>query len=413
MTKKQSIRHLLQNIYGYAFFNTFTLLTPVYAIFMQSRGVSDSGLSWIIMLYSLAILITQIPVTKITNHIGQKYAIVTGQTLKTITFALWLLWPSYAGFAIGMFLWGIQYAFSETTMNTLLYDELAARGGRHTYTRALGRYYTARTLGVALSAFGSLLLAYGYGIITLLSIASLALSVMCVLNIQVLSPHDNKTNKRTHFLGLFQSGWRIGNTVPCIMNLMLLALMVANFIYLDDYFSPIAVAIGIPTKYVGIMPLSLLGASILGQRLAYKFAHIQAGLIYTAICATGGLFIVFSYIYSPMAIFILGLAYFMGGILNTLLYSRFQDSIPSRYRSILLSFYSIGSNTVYIGICGIMGLGGILGDWRYAILMMGAVLIWIGLWGALFVRQVCNSPTDNICGNGTCTAPQIGPNSVM
>ena len=410
MAINSSAATLLRHIYGYGFFNKMTLLTPLYAIFMQSHGVTDAGFSWLLMLYPLAILIGQMPATKITNRIGQRYSILVGQALKALGFLIWWLVPTYLGFGIGMLLWGIQYAFSEVTMDTLMYDELDARGAADEYVRGLGRYAQAKAMGVALSAFGSLMMVFGYGWVTIASVVALGISALCVMNIRIMMPRAAKIPQKAHFIDLIRVGWRVSTLTPCILNLMLLALMVVNFAYLDDFLSPIAIAIGIPLKYVGVMPFVLLGASVIGQRVAYKFYHINDYVIYGAICAAGALFGVFSYYYVPAGIVALGAAYFLVGVLNTLLYSRFQDAIPTRFRPIVLSFYSIGSNAANMAVCGIMGLGGALGNWRYGVLMLGLILIWTGIWGALFVRRDCRAPERMDC-RGVCTAPQIGPNS--
>ena len=102
----------------------------------------------------------------------------------------------------------------------------------------------------------------------------------------------------------------------------------------------------------------------------------------------------------------LALAYFIASIVNMLLYSRMQDAIPTRYRSLLLSLYNIGSNVAYVMVCLIIGLGGELGSWRYGILMMGIILIWTGVWAALFQRNECYATpaihmTDIVPQNGT------------
>ena len=150
MENKKSLGRFITAVCGYSFFNKMTLLTPLYAIFMQSHGVSDIELSWLLMLYPLAILATQMPITWLTSRIGRRRAIILGQILKSIAFVLWFIWPTYAGFAIGMCLWGMQYAFTEPAFDALMYDELAARHLRRAYTRVLGWRRAAQ----ALSAFG-------------------------------------------------------------------------------------------------------------------------------------------------------------------------------------------------------------------------------------------------------------------
>ena len=238
---------------------------------------------------------------------------------------------------------------------------------------------------------------------------ALGVSVLCVLNIRQMAPVV-VIPKKVRFTSLMRVGCHLCMTVPCILNLMLLSLMVANFAYLDDYLGPIGVAIGLPMNYVGIMPFLLLGCSVLGQRIAYKFARISNYTIYGAICAVGALFGMFCAVYSVAAIALLCAAYFLVGVLNTLLYSKFQDAIPTHARSVLLSFYSIGSNAAYVMVCGVIGLGSGLGSWRWGVAMLGAVLVWTGVWGALFVRNQCAVPNADV--RAANTAPQIGTNSV-
>ena len=98
------MRRLLLGIYGFAFFNKFLLLTPVYAIFMQQNGLSDIQLSTMFIVSALGTILGQAPITHITNRIGQRGSMIVGQVLKALAILLWLVAPNYTGFATGMFL---------------------------------------------------------------------------------------------------------------------------------------------------------------------------------------------------------------------------------------------------------------------------------------------------------------------
>ena len=102
------------------------------------------------------------PITFITNRLGQRSAMILGQFLKTIAILLWLIWPCYVGFVIGMVLWGTQAGFRSVAFEGLVYDSVAANGGAKNYAKILGRKSTYESIGVALSAFGSLLIFLGY-----------------------------------------------------------------------------------------------------------------------------------------------------------------------------------------------------------------------------------------------------------
>ncbi|MBQ8473786.1 MAG: MFS transporter [Alphaproteobacteria bacterium] len=391
MKKKSSLRRFLTNVYGYTFFNKLLLLSPVYAVFMQEHGMSDMALSSLFIILSVGTFMTQIPVTWITNKLGLKNAINLGQILKAIAFALWLVWPTFWGFAIGMFLWGVQSAFFNVAFEGLLYDELRARRHHDIYARVLGMRYNVSAVAAALSAFGSLLMFVGYQWITLASLVSIAISMICINRIQLRShPHQApKRVRKTNFMKLFRTGTRICVQTPCIFLMLMLTLLVSNICYLDDYLSPIGIEIGLPVVYVGLVQFFALGCSVLGQTFAHRFKAVPDWILYSSISLAGGLYVVFSVFYNVAGLWALGAAYALFAAIYILLYSRFQDFLPSSYRSVILSLYSIGDNVIYVITCLLIGLGGTMGSWRYSIFILGAIIMLIGLWALLFIKNRC------------------------
>lgn len=390
MAQGLSLRRFLRNVYGYSFFNKLMLLTPVYAVFMQENGLNDIQLALMFIILSAGTFLTQIPVTWITNKFGAKNAIILGQILKAAAFILWYFYPTFIGFAIGMFLWGVEWAFFNVAFEGLVYDELRARRHQRMYSRVLGIRYNVQAIGTALSAFGSLLMFAGYGWITVASLASLVASVICVIRMRLRAKSVGaKTTRKTNFIKLFKTGAKICARTPCILLMLLLSLFIANIAYLDDYLSPIGIEIGLSVEFVGIIQFFILGCAVLGQTFAYRFARIRDWILYVMICIAGAMFVLFSVDYSLRGLWALGAAYVLFSGLNILLYSRFQDFLPSRYRSVILSLYSIGDNIIYIGTCFVIGLGGMLGSWRYSVMILGMILIGIGLWAILFIRDKC------------------------
>ena len=390
MARNSSLRRFLHNVYGYAFFNKLILLTPVYAVFMQSHGLGDIQLALMFVILSAGTLLMQIPVTWVTNKVGPKPAIILGQLSKAAAFILWYFWPNFVGFAIGMFLWGVEWAFFNVAFGGLGYDDLRARRHSRMYARVLGVRYNVQAIGTALSAFGSLLMFAGYGWITVASLVAIGASIVCIMRMKLhVGIKKHQAHTKTNFIKLFKTGVRICGKTPCILLMLLLSLFIANIAYLDDFLSPIGMEIGMPIEYVGIIQFFILGCAVLGQTFAYRFTRIRDWILYTTICAAGALFVAFAMDYSLRGLWALGAAYVLFSGINILLYSRFQDFLPPRYRSVILSLYSIGDNIIYIGTCLVVGLGGMLGSWRYSVMILGMILIGVGLWALLCVRGRC------------------------
>ena len=381
------MRRLLLGIYGFAFFNKFLLLTPVYAIFMQQNGVGDVLLSMMFLISSGATVLGQMPIAYITNRFGGRNAMIFGQLLKATAVVLWLFIPNLFGFIFGVILWGIQAGFRSVAFEGLIYDRVSLAGHARDYTRILGRKATFESIGVALSAFGSLLMFLGYDWVTWASVAAICISVLCLLLLRGRGVKERIS--QTGFRTMFRNGLRTCMNKPCLMSIMLLTLLVVNVPYLDDFLSPIALQLGFATEYVGVVPLFLLLCATLGQRFAYKFNKVSDAVLYSMIGVSGVLYILFSYTYSPLSLWMLGGAYVLIWGVYTLMYSRFQHMIPSRHRSIVLSLFTTLTYLVYMLVCAIIGIGASIGSWRYSIFALGLIVIGICVWAIWRVRRRC------------------------
>lgn len=386
------MKRLLFSLYAFAFFNKFLLLAPVYAIFMQANGLSDLQLSTMFIVSALGTILGQVPITYITNRVGQRWSMMVGQVLKTVAILLWLVAPTYTGFVVGMFMWGIQAGFRSVAFEGLVYDSVSAYGARREYSRILGRKSTYESIGVALSAFGSLLMFMGYDWVTWASVAAILISMICLMAVPYRPAVLLGQTKSVPVRKLMRTGIRVCKTTPCLMSVMLLALLVINIPYLDDFLSPIGLQIGIPTEYVGIVPLFLLGCATIGQRFAYKFAKISEKLLYALIGVVGIAFIGFGMDYDVGALWMMGVAYMLFYGIYTLLYSRFQHLIPPRHRSVVLSLYTTINYVLYMMVCGIVGLGATLGSWRYSIFILGGLMLVLCGWAIVFMRGKCQQP---------------------
>lgn len=383
------MKRLFISLYGFAFFNKFLLLTPVYAIFMQENGLSDLQLSTMFIVSALGTILGQIPIAFLTNRLGQRWSMIVGQFAKLFAILLWLFMPNYIGFFVGMFLWGVQAGFRSVAFEGLVYDSISAYGLRADYSRILGRKSTYESVGVALSAFGSLLMFLGYDWVTWASAFAILLSMLCLLAIPYRPEMQSVPVSTLKFRKLLRSGIRIILKTPCLMSVMLVTLLAANLPYLDDFLSPIGLQIGIPTEFVGLVPLFLLGCATLGQRFAYRFSHITDWFLYCLIGVVGICFILFGGTYSTGTLWLLGVAYMLFYGIYTLLYARFQHMLPVAYRSIVLSVYTTINYLIYIGVCGVVGLGSTLGSWRFSIIILGVLMLILMAGAFLFVRPRC------------------------
>lgn len=377
-------------------------LSPVYAVFMQDNGVSDIGISILLMMWSGAIILTQFPVTWFARKFGAKNTLFVGQMLKIMAFNLWIIWPCFTGFAIGMVLWGMHGAIYDTISEDILYDEVRARTHTNVYAKILGRRRNFASAGKALSAAGSLLMLFGYPAITAATVVCLCLSMLFLMRMQLIEEYAG-IQPDVSLTSQIKMGLATFRAVPALIVLLALCVMVTNFSYLNDYLTLIGLDIGLRPEFIGIVPFFMLCAQAAGQTVAHRFYNARWPVIYSMIIMSGGLFIWFAMRYNILALVALGAAYMMCSIVKIVTYAHFQDRTPDKNRMEVLSLYSITDQATYMFVSLIIGLGSLFGSWRYSILILGCLLALVGVWAAVFMRRaktryrkIAYPPTPNV-----------------
>lgn len=391
MSDKCSLNRFLGCIYGYTFFNALLFLEPVYAVFMQSHGVSDFGISVLLMLWSGGVLLTQLPVAHIARRFGAKNIMLFGLVLKALAVIMWLLWPCLSMFAVGMLMWGVQGAIYNVVSEDVLYDEVCARSDTLSYESVLSRRKNIDAIGAALSSAGSLLMFFGYEWVTALSVLAIVGGMISVMRMHLVQEYRGINNNAGAISKSVKSAVQVMCTSPSVIVMLVITVLVTNFSYLDDYLSLIGFGIGIPVQFIGVVPFFIMLCQVVGQSYAHKFTWVRPMWLYVMILFVGVLFGIFAMNYSLYGLIALGVAYAICACLKILLFSRFQNMLPARNRMEILSFYSIADQTSYLFMSLIIGLGATLGSWRYSIAIMSGLLIILGVCALLFGHRRASS----------------------
>ncbi|MFQ6778466.1 MAG: MFS transporter [Alphaproteobacteria bacterium] len=382
----RKLNKFLFNIYGYTFFTSFLLLAPIYTIFMQKNGVSDFGLSILLIIWVVGVLSSQFLVSKISAKYGSRLTMIFGQVLLVVGYFLWVIYPTYTGFAIGMFLSGIQAAIYNVVPESMIYNFVETNGQEKNYERIIGNKRNIALIGNGLSMLGSLLFVYGYNFITALSVFSLFVS--CIFVLQLPNTKKDISDKECVCrFSDFRDGLKILRSNRAFLVFLLLNVLVINLTFLNDFLPVIGTEIQIPTKYIGVFPLFLLFGHMIGYATAHYFAKISNKLIFLFILLGGILFLLFGLKYSIISILFLWFGYVIFGVVKILLYSRFQKTLHRSQRLVGLSFYNFINQLFYGFTCLLLGWGGTLGSWRYGIIILGVCIILLGLLPAIFYNR--------------------------
>lgn len=121
---------------------------PVYALLFARAGLSASQISALLVVWSLTTFGLEIPSGALADRVSRRHLLAVAALVRTAGFAVWLLWPTFAGFAAGFVLWGAGSALSSGTWEALIYDELVALGAAAEYPKLIGRAEAASAVGI-------------------------------------------------------------------------------------------------------------------------------------------------------------------------------------------------------------------------------------------------------------------------
>ena len=160
-------KRLAATLYGYAFFDEFVLLYPVYALLFAETGLSISGISSLFIIWSVTGMVLEVPSGVWADAVSRRVLLAAGPLLGAAGFALWVLVPSYWAFAAGFVLWGIRGALQSGAMEALVYEELDRLGAAGSYAKTMGRARAAGLVAVmtAIAAAGPVFAAGGYRVV--------------------------------------------------------------------------------------------------------------------------------------------------------------------------------------------------------------------------------------------------------
>jgi MFS family permease len=119
-----SLRSNLWKIYFYRFLSDFWLIAPILVPFYEKNGLSATQVFVVQAIYSVSVLVFEIPSGYLSDVIGRKSTLVLGSLFLPIGLFIYAFSYGFFGFAIAEFIMGIAAALRSGTDSALIYDSL-------------------------------------------------------------------------------------------------------------------------------------------------------------------------------------------------------------------------------------------------------------------------------------------------
>ena len=154
----RDIRANFWKISSYRFLSAFWLIAPIMVPFYHSRGMGATQIFVVQAVYSICIILFEIPSGYLSDVIGRKKTLVIGSFAMPAGLCIYAFSDHFYGFAIAEFILGIAGSMRSGTDSALMYDTLVELERESEFNRFEGRaVFYERIGGAAASVLGGLL----------------------------------------------------------------------------------------------------------------------------------------------------------------------------------------------------------------------------------------------------------------
>ncbi|MBL7256185.1 MFS transporter [Paractinoplanes lichenicola] len=310
-------------------------LYPVYALLFADTGLSTAQVSSLFAIWSVVAFAAEVPSGALADAWSRKRLYALGELVTAAGFLTWLLWPSYAGFALGFVLWGLGGSLSSGSLEALVYDELDQAD---LYARLIGR---ANTIAI-LAMLGATLIAApawsvgGYALVGGLSVAFKLAGAGLALRLPETRAATDDEDEPSYWT-LLRGGVReaVGNRRIGLA--VLVAALVPGFTALDEYLPLLSADKGASIAQVPLLYAVTALAMAAGSALAARSFPLPAALTIAAAAVAAGALI-------PHLTGMLVVSVAFGLLEYSIIRAetRLQDTITGPARSTVLSVAGFG-----------------------------------------------------------------------
>ncbi|WP_433563978.1 MFS transporter [Nocardia sp. CA-151230] len=362
-------------------------LYAIYALLFADHGLNAAQISSLFAIWSATSFLLEIPSGAWADTVSRRGLLALSGALLAAGFAVWTLYPSYLGFAVGFVLWGTSGALRSGTFEALIYDDLHARAATAEYPRLMG-YVRAATESAALAGIlvaaplyawgGYALVAWSSVVIAAVHTATAALlpiapKSVSAADIEELEDADDgvaeqepdgvRTGDRdptsetrtaepesSGYLAMLRAGIREALRVRVIRRGVILVALLNGITAFDEYFALLADHAGAGPSLAAVLVGVTVAGALAGATLAGRTEGISARVMAAALAMAGVLFIAGALVagtgaHHPQAMYVLtavgfsavGIAYGIDYNADVIASARLQDAISGPARATVTS----------------------------------------------------------------------------
>lgn len=344
-------------------------LYPLYVLLFARSGMSSQQISALFVVWCVVGLVAEVPAGAVADRWSRRGSLAAAGLLQAAGFALWVLEPSFAGFAAGFVLWGLGGSLISGALETLIHDGLAEAGAEAEFGRVYG-LVSGADLASQIPAAGAATLLVAVGGFVLVGWVSVG-ACLAASGLALRLPEPSRPCRpaagagpptvhgesaaEPGYLATLRAGIAESLANPEVRVAVLSLAAVAGLDGLDEYWPLLARDWGVP---VAAIPLAVLviplaaaaGAALAGRGRRLHGAGLAAGFL---LLGAAGL------IGRPVGLLAVSAFSFLYSRTLVALEAQLQSAIEGPARATVTSVAALGTGLSAIMLFGVWALGGL------------------------------------------------------
>jgi hypothetical protein len=414
----------------------------VYALLFADSGLSTAQITSLLIIWSVVPVVLEVPSGAIADLVPRRALLTAAALIRGAGFALWVIAPCYASFAVGFVLWGGGSALESGTYESYVYDRLHAAGAVERYRTVIaGGRSGGLLLNLAATVLAAPLLAIsGFGLVGAVSVAACGVqgalgatlppdprrqdpsrsdpsrsdpqrsdpqrsdpspaalapnSIDPTDRPDTVCPARHATDPGTGagtadsgveaggVLAMLRAGLAEATRISAVRRALALAVLLPVFGVLDEYFGLLARDLHTSTDTVPLLVASTVAAQAAG---AFTARRCPAGMVGPAVVAAGLLVASGALLGTPIGFLGVAAGYGLFEMTVVVVQTRLQDAITGPARATVTSVAGMMLDTLTIVLLGAIALGSTVLSLVGIVVGLAAAMLPVGILAARWVR---------------------------
>lgn len=377
---------LLATACAFKAFDGFLLIFPLYVVMFVDHGLTPWQVSFTLIAWSTTAFVLQIPAGLMADRFPRRWLLAGAQAVRGVGFLVWLLFPSFGGFLVGLMLWGVKSAFTNGVFEALVYDELNEAGHADDYARVVGRAQACLFAAMLVSSVcAAWAVTFGYGPPLVASIGSSIAAAWAAASLP--GARHARPMGRADYVGQLKRGFGYAarhDLLPGII--LILAVSQAFGGGLEGFWPVFAREVRIETSDIALFVGAIGASQGAGAALAHRARRWPLPMFLVLLAVIGVLLSAAAMVFQPWAVLLIVALAGIFKVIDVNLDARLHDAIPTEMRATLAATRNFAGLTALTAMLLVFGPLANATSYQAAFLVAGGTLA--GLGAALFGRAL-------------------------